>query len=176
MSLLHQDYKIFASILAKRLEEILPEIIHQDQTGFIKQRQTQDNIRRILHVILQIYREQIEASPISPFLFVLFIEPLGQLIRQNDQIHGVPLAGDHKVPLLVGDFLVYLTHRTHSLPASLQTLTEFGSVSGYKLISQLLSFKYTTSQQFRDNYAIREADSMKYLGVWLPMDLTRLAS
>ncbi len=49
-------------ILAKWLEQILPEIIHQtDQTGFIKQCQTQDNIKRTLHLIHETNQEQIEA-------------------------------------------------------------------------------------------------------------------
>lgn len=38
------------------LETILPDIIHQDQTGFIKQRQTEDNIRCILHVMQNIIK------------------------------------------------------------------------------------------------------------------------
>lgn len=120
-----------------------------------------------------------KGCPISHLLFAVFIKPLAQLIRQNDQIHGVPLPGDHKIALVADDVLVYLTCPAHSLPALMQTLTEFGSVSGYKLNSrksQLLTFKYITSQQFRDNYIIREVDSMKYLGVRLPKDLTRLAS
>lgn len=51
VSVLNQDYRLFTAILARRLETILPDIINLDQTGFIKQRQTQDNIRRTLHVI-----------------------------------------------------------------------------------------------------------------------------
>ena len=81
--------------------------------------------------------------------------------------------------MFADDVLSYLMRPAHSLPALMKTLTDFGSVSGYKLNShksQLLTFNYTTSQQFRDNYAIREVDSMKYLGVWLPKELTRLAS
>lgn len=45
ISVLNQDYNIFTHVLAKRIEKILPQIISLDQTGFIQQRQTQDNIR-----------------------------------------------------------------------------------------------------------------------------------
>lgn len=61
ISVLNQDYRLFTSILARRLETILPDIIHQDQTGFIKQRQTQDNIRRTLHIMQNIIKKQVEA-------------------------------------------------------------------------------------------------------------------
>lgn len=50
ISVLNQDYKIFAHILAKILENILPQITSLDQTGFIQQRQTQDGIHRTLHI------------------------------------------------------------------------------------------------------------------------------
>ena len=86
-----------------------------------------------------------QGCPISPLLFTLFVEPLSQLIRQNHEVHGVSLAGDHKIALFADDVLIYLT------------CPEFWSVSGYKgnsYKSQLL----TTSQQFRDNHAIREVE------------------
>lgn len=59
--MLNQDYKLFTSILAKRLEIILPDIIQLDQMGFIKQRQTQDNVRRTLHDINHIDQDKLEA-------------------------------------------------------------------------------------------------------------------
>ena len=59
--------------------------------------------------------------PVNPLLFAHFIKPLPQLIRQNDQIHGVPLAEEHKIALFADDVLVNLMCPAHSLPALLQT-------------------------------------------------------
>ncbi len=44
ISVLNLDYKLFTSIIAKRLEKILPRVINMDQTGFVLTRQTHDNI------------------------------------------------------------------------------------------------------------------------------------
>lgn len=57
-SVLNSDYKLFTSILARRLENLLPDLIHLDQTGFIQQRQTLGNIRRTLHILEQITKDK----------------------------------------------------------------------------------------------------------------------
>lgn len=51
VSLINVDIKLFAKILANRLESLMPLIINCDQTGFIKSRSAADNIRRLLHII-----------------------------------------------------------------------------------------------------------------------------
>lgn len=61
ISLLNQDYKLFTSILAKCLETILLDIIQLDQTGFIKRRQIQDNVRRTVHIINNINKNKLNA-------------------------------------------------------------------------------------------------------------------
>ena len=61
ISVLNTDYKLYTSILAKKVEKILPQIINTDQTGFILQRQTHDNIRRSLHVLNHIQENKIGA-------------------------------------------------------------------------------------------------------------------
>uniref|UniRef100_A0A4W5RYX9 Reverse transcriptase domain-containing protein n=1 Tax=Hucho hucho TaxID=62062 RepID=A0A4W5RYX9_9TELE len=51
ISLLNVDYKILAKILATRLETVLPSIISPDQTGFIKNRHSFFNLRRLFNII-----------------------------------------------------------------------------------------------------------------------------
>lgn len=65
ISVLNIDYKLYTSILAKRVEEVLPHLIHTDQTGFISQRQTHDNIRRSLHVLSHIQKHKLQALMVS---------------------------------------------------------------------------------------------------------------
>jgi len=65
ISVLNSDYKLYATIIAKRMESVMPLLIDEDQTGFIKNRQTQDNIWRALHTIEQINKDQISAIILS---------------------------------------------------------------------------------------------------------------
>lgn len=51
LSLLDVDTKLLAKILAARLEKVLPSIVSQDQTGFIKNRLLFSNIRRLFNII-----------------------------------------------------------------------------------------------------------------------------
>lgn len=51
LSLINNDIKLYAKVLAKRLDTVLPKIIHPDQTGFGKNRFSSDNLRRLLHII-----------------------------------------------------------------------------------------------------------------------------
>lgn len=65
ISVLNTDYKLYATILTKRMEFVMPFLIDEDQTGFIKNRQTQDNIRRALHTIERISEDQISTIILS---------------------------------------------------------------------------------------------------------------
>lgn len=65
ISLLNTDYKMFSSILASRIQLFLSDLIDEDQTGFVKGRQTFDNIRRTLHVIDRAHRNKLPVGLIS---------------------------------------------------------------------------------------------------------------
>ncbi len=51
ISLLNVDFKIVSKVLASRMEYIIPDIISQDQRGFIKGRHSFINIRTLLNVV-----------------------------------------------------------------------------------------------------------------------------
>lgn len=51
ISLLNVDQKLFTTIMANRLTDLLPGLINLDQTGFVKDRLLGDNIRRTINII-----------------------------------------------------------------------------------------------------------------------------
>lgn len=50
---------ILANIIAERLQSVLPDIIHLDQGGFVKNRYLRDNIRKVVNLIDHTQREYI---------------------------------------------------------------------------------------------------------------------
>lgn len=56
ISLLNTDYKIISKVLAERIKYVLPSVISNDQSGYLKGRNITDNIRAVndvLHLIKQ---------------------------------------------------------------------------------------------------------------------------
>lgn len=51
ISLLNCDYKIIATIFAKRLKSVLKDIINETQSGFLKNRHISNNIRLVLDLL-----------------------------------------------------------------------------------------------------------------------------
>lgn len=51
ISLICCDVKVFAKVIANRLDTFVSKLINHDQTGFLKGRTASDNIRRLFHII-----------------------------------------------------------------------------------------------------------------------------
>lgn len=245
ISVLNLDYKLFTAIIARRLEQFLPQLINLDQCGFIQQRQALDNIRRSLHIIEKVNKQKTKAlivgldaekafdsvrwsflykvlakfgfnknfitliqslydrprarvkingdlsdsfhlergtrqgCPISPLLFVIFFEPLGQLIRQTKEIKGIEVGGtEQKVAMFADDVLVFLEDPEETFMKLLSLLNDFGKLSGYKLNlskTQVMALNYSASRSLKDKYNLDwDAVSLKYLGIILTKEITKL--
>ena len=61
ITLLNTDFKIFAKLLAMRIDTYLLKLIHNDQTGFMKNRNRSHNIRKIADILQYVQDNNIEA-------------------------------------------------------------------------------------------------------------------
>ena len=245
ISLLNTDLRILTAILARRVNKMTTEIIHPDQTGFIKGRYYGDNIRRLFNLmthpkvkeeesmilsldamkafdrvswqyliqtlkrfqfgpnfikwIQTLYSDPQSAVKVngflsdrftlergcrqgcslSPLLFDISIEPLAQLIRDNDNIRGVTINGEqHKISMYADDVLLYLTKPVTTIPCLKDIILTYGYFSGYKLnVDKTMAMDIggnisdTTKLQSGFNWPI---NGIKYLGIHIPLSLERL--
>lgn len=72
--------------------------------------------------------------PLSPFLFALSLEPLAQTICQHPSITPITFNNTtHSISLFADDILLYFHKAATSIPHILDTMEEYGSLSGYKI-------------------------------------------
>ena len=65
VTLLNVDCKIATKAIARRIEPLLPNLVHTDQTGFIKGRYIGENIRLIIDIMEHTKSESIPGIPVS---------------------------------------------------------------------------------------------------------------
>lgn len=197
LSLLPTEYKILSKVLANRIQPYLPTLIHNDQCGFLQNRSTSLNIRRLHHVMqstspdhslagcltldlkqafdslswdfmfatlekfgfpagylkllrllytaptarahtgrfispqYHIFRGTRQGCPLSPFLFVLTLEPLAIALRQSANLLGIPINEQvHLISIYADDILLYLRDLTANNSPLPEIFATFEHASG----------------------------------------------
>ena len=82
----------------------------------------------------EIQRGVRQGCPLSPYLFVLSVEVLAKVIRENKNIKGILVnQNEIKISQYADDTTLILDGSKSSLEASLKILDKFGAVSGLRL-------------------------------------------
>lgn len=117
-----------------------------------------------------------QGDPLSPFLFLLFLEPLAAAIRADIRIRGVKAGGrEHKLFLYADDILWLSVDPVSSAPRFLKTMEAFSEISGYKINlnkSEVMPVSRTCLPSINNALKFRWIDSgMQYLGIRLTPDI-----
>lgn len=106
ISLLNTDYKLVTKMTSKRLETFLPRLVNPDQTGFIINRLSSNNLRRFFNIIHFAHKNKIPSIALSldaekafdrlewPYLFRV-LEKFGfdaQFVDLIKSLYGSPKA------------------------------------------------------------------------------------
>jgi hypothetical protein len=91
ISLLNIDYKLMTKCLAFRLKKVLPNIIHSDQTGFMRGRYIGDNIRNILEIIETVEEEDLSCIILSVDFDKAFDSLSWKFLHNIQERNGSPI-------------------------------------------------------------------------------------
>lgn len=212
ITLLNLDYKILAKALSNKIQDVIPKLIHSDQTGFVHGRYIGVNLRNTQDVISHFIKSEegglvvsvdfasafdtldrqylfralqsfgfgesflkwveilykhatgcvinngfssnwfsLEAGlrqgcPLSPYLFILGIEKLSDILRQDSDISGAVVNNNmHKISQYADDLTLFLQDGA-SLEKALLVIEEFASSSGlYANVEKSQGLKVNTN-------------------------------
>ena len=86
--------------------------------------------------------------PLSPLLFNIVLEILATAIREEKEIKGILIGKEVKLSLFADDKILYIENPKDSIRKSLELISEFSKVAGYKINTQKsLIFLYTNKEK-----------------------------
>ena len=119
-----------------------------------------------------------QGDPISPYLFILCVEILGIMIRENSNIRGIIIGEvEHKISQFADDTEMTLHGDRQSFEEAMQVLDHFGSKSGlflnaHKTSAIWLGNMRNSPVKFMHHLNIKwNPQRFKILGIWFTNDL-----
>ncbi|KAF1336049.1 putative Pollike protein, partial [Globisporangium splendens] len=117
-----------------------------------------------------------QGDPLSALLFLVVIEPLGNLLRQHEE-HGICLAEDHTVPgLFFADGSTLLSGSVQGIQAQLDLVQEYCDGSGAKLnLNKCILMPLHRRRDAPDIPSVKvlqRGENVKFLGLLFGQDTT----
>ena len=243
ISLVNVDAKIMSKVLATRIKNVLPDIIHHNQSGFVKDRYIGETVRSIFDIMDFTLKENIpglmifidfhkafdsvewnylvtcleafcfgpdfirwvktlykniqscvinnglttdyfalergvrQGDPLSPYLFVVVVETLALVIRQNTAIKGISIGKEETKLLQYADDTTAVLSDRDSAHALFNLLDVFRKLSGLKINTSKTEGMWVGS--LRNNkskpFGIKwSGEPIKALGVYYSYDIKLL--
>ena len=89
-----------------------------------------------------------QQCPLSPLLFNIVLEVLATEIRDQKEIKGIQISEEVKLSMFADDMILYIENLKESIRKSLELVSEFSKVAGYKINTQKsLAFLYTNNEK-----------------------------
>ena len=119
-----------------------------------------------------------QGDPVSPYLFILVVEIMAIMIREDSNIKGVSINGiEHKISQFADDTQLFNNGDVMSFEKSIQVINKFGKVSGLFLNNTktqaiwLGSKKHSKEKHMSNLNLDWNPKYFKILGVWFTTDL-----
>ncbi|KAM8960503.1 LOW QUALITY PROTEIN: uncharacterized protein RCH25_036216 [Pelodytes ibericus] len=116
-----------------------------------------------------------QGCPLSPLLYVLSLEPLATILRQNKNITGLQFNNyETKLSLYANDVVVFLTKPLTSLSHFMTEIEQYSAISNYKInwnktTVQALHTDPNTINKIREEYMLDiSRKTFDYLGIKIP--------
>lgn len=144
----------------------------------------QVRINEMLSVPFPISNGTRQGCPLSPFIFVLVLEPFFCTIRNNPNIRGLAFwhVPEQKIAAFADDLLFFLTSPITSLPNLMYEFNRYSHLANFKIYfnkSEALNISLTphTYETLMSNFPFKWAASpikYLYLGTQIPKQLSQV--